>query len=445
MAIALLGLGHQGLRSLCRVIDVRRALKSEGIDLDLVALADKNVDATKRAVDQCQAEGLAPAHFASLENLLAAPQVKAYPRDTLVVYDATATQQHFGNLVQIQFAQHGYFGEKPILLTRNQLAIASGANFWCNFVETESAAFRGAQALIERDHLSIKSMRFWRESAVGTAKLLTQQREGVTGGSLEDKMIHDVALSLGFLRGTGQLSGANGHGVEGRLVLPMLNTAEVVQEIPPMFMSVDGAKTGVRWIDEAADARFDLTVTWPCNESPVVAHYSTSWVGVSSELRGWMQLKGISEGDWLGARTVPPRSGFTGYKDSEARIGYLECTAPDGRDLEIVVNFLADDGKLFKAHLKPWVRARSQAAPFHAAPLPELKYHDALTGAFATVIKACMGAASAPLLDSGAARPVHDILLRGRASAMEKHYGVPDLVRDFRETLKKQLIPFDLQ
>jgi predicted dehydrogenase len=445
VGLAIVGLGYMGSRALKSIVShLIPSLLQEGIQLDVVAIVDKDPRKRERMKDAVSFFDISARTFESLDQLLQTREITR-SNGNLLIYDASPSQLHFENLTDAAASGLACFAEKPILLKEEDLPILeSRRRFWCNFIETESQVFRTTHQLLKDRDLSIQAMTFWREGSTGIKKVLRKERAGVTGGSLEDKICHDLALTVGFL-GLDHLAVGDSHTISGRFELFMPNRLDRESFANLTLLEVTGDPGGTHDLHFAADARFAANIRWKLPDRTVDSEYHTSWVGVSESLRGAMQSIGLAESDWLGETAVDPQDLLPGYRVREGRIAYLECSSRSGDRVEVLMNFLPNKG--FERPMHPWVKIRKPSKNFQDVPLLPAAYGDSLGGTFAKVIHDLVNQDAAPLLDAGATCFVHKVMVDARRSALRQphKYELEEMLKEFLAKLRDSFMPFTLE
>ncbi len=218
------GIGYFGQRSLATAVQLvsylptRRSSRS----LQIFALSDLNpsaLDSADRSLRHLKAGE--PILCNSLTALLAALR-RRYAEgmnkgDTFLVHDCSPTWAHLDNsnkvrrlLLDIPGLQKHfkYLVEKPAMTaTQVERRVSSGEGVHalppggsCDYLEVQSRTYLSVKKwLRENPQFVITDMTVWRSGSTGFKKLFDRDRAGVTGGALEDKASHDLALTLGYL------------------------------------------------------------------------------------------------------------------------------------------------------------------------------------------------------------------------------------------------------
>lgn len=500
--LVILGCGKQGKTVLSRYESLYRRLKLVGVELNIFALIDSNKSTIVLVNDEVinpvnsRIEDFNRNYIEFGRNDLVIPPLKpdttcdsfekfiekfiidSEIEDPFLIYDATPTYIHIDNIVAVSMLYKNelyknkifYFGEKPLLLDKDQLVSIPSEDqmiIWCNFIELFSPAFLSLRSFLNenKDYL-ITKIRFWRVSTVGLEKIFSHKREGVTGGSLEDKMIHDIALASGILSQS-DLDGFKSwiklepEKVISSAMIPSFMPASIysIAGNMPLFMAINGKITddleecGWKWPSATtggtllpADASFILKTNIPRKEpvnelNPYVeVDFYSSWVGLSdfpalrTVIKQLSELNienGFNELNWIHENTEKtekpenpknPNDIFTNYNIEEARVCLIQGVKKDNnlsRHFSIACNFLECKEK----GIKPDVVLLFHDQPPKSLLLSEFNQEESLDRAFVTVIQNCLRIKSAEkLINNDYILTNHKLLLEARKSAFQRFY-----------------------
>ena len=82
---------------------------------------------------------------------------------------------------------------------------ADGHAVFCDFIELVNPVFETVRGFVAENSLSIQELWLWRAGSSAIKKAVVCDRDGVMGGAVEDKALHDFSISVGLL-GPGQIS-----------------------------------------------------------------------------------------------------------------------------------------------------------------------------------------------------------------------------------------------
>jgi predicted dehydrogenase len=466
--------GYMGLLGLDAVARLRR--KRHNVSIDVVAAVDTTKNAERQAALVRKLEelgydgGKAPIGQRLDIGLVMAAEYRAalhanHADDTvLIAYDASPTTAHADNLRSI--ASSGlhilYLGEKPSFFDMSDVDYfrTAGQAFLCNFIEAANPAFRAMVDHISANDLGIREMWFWRAGDMGLRHATGRGRRGVEGGSLFDKAVHDVAISVALLSprrlASFEIERAN------------IECFQLCELDPPTFVSMNQAPSplfGRREIASAldplpvgtrvgrdqfpADAAFTLDLRWmldgPAREAapPVPAHYLSSWLGylgrsVSGERRMLAKLRtlGVRPRAWREEVAHQHDAGDRGiceYQQQEARIGILDCMRPDGTRESLVCDFLGSKFGAIKPRSCQLITGTQEGGDFsrrciYPRTAAERRYEattygeralDGLAAIFESAVDhAVTGVDVAAISQHGALR-VHEVLIRAQEHALK--------------------------
>lgn len=497
--LVILGCGSQGSTVLRRYRHLYTSLKKIGVELTVFALIDgffsedselynKNyIDNLYREIEIINSEiedknrsaeftnriipRLEPQQYTSFDEFA---EKNFYNKDIdnpFLIYDATPTNRHQRHIETILFLLEKdearkdkifYFGEKPLLLDEDQLISLppkSEITIWCNFIELYSPAFLAVKKFFkENRHCFIKKIRFWRVSTIGLEKVFSSIRPGVIGGSLEDKMIHDIALASGIISQgsnkttkTFDLKDAMIHSFMPASVFSIAGNL-------PLFMAVNGQATNDleecgKWPVGTgelipADASFILKMkTETENNTPIDIDFYSSWVGLSDFPGLRILLKKFSEEtkhsklNWINKtkKQIPiDKLNDITYSIEEARVCLIQGEVEDeeserfgNKYFSIACNFLDRKDKGISPQAVLFIR-NQQPRILEPASEVKLSTDTALERIFVDVILNCLGIepsrdsdgniTDVNLITNDYILRNHKILLDARNSALQKSY-----------------------
>jgi predicted dehydrogenase len=271
----------------------------------------------------------------------------------IVVYDASPTGMHFANLNYIHELQFDsslskniiYIGEKPIFVDALELEDARKNfdhhfPFFCDFIEVANPVFNSVKQYLEKENVIIDYMQFWRASGAGIKKYFMEARDGVQGGALLDKSLHDLSLAMNFL-GPEMITGST-QDAQIHYLVPHPNSKGFGVSA---FLSVSNSEipssecSELPWCNPA-DGLLSMSVNWNVPTHPigiVKSDFLFSWLGVTEH-----SVENRFESEMKNLGYVPqdyildyPVEESPVYKMEEVRLGILHC-----KDRKIVCNFL---------------------------------------------------------------------------------------------------------
>jgi len=369
--------GYMGKNGIHALKYLSKKLEEENIALRLLSFAEPREQNWEEIKDLCSScINQRPLEANRLVEAL--PLVEAlrgedhYP---VIIYDATPTTLHFGNLLEVHQREDNtllYLGEKPIFTDEYEIKYLTentgeDFQFFCEFIETENPVFLAVHKYLNKvkTDLSIKEMWLWRAGCSGIKKAISIGRGGVEGGALEDKSLHDLSISAGLLGST------NIEEViveDARIHSLILHSDYFFKENRKAFLTA-GNKSSSQIIANLkekdllpADGLFSMRVTWKLPDREVPAKYLFSWVGYNQLEQ---ELEFVSELERLGFPIEPadvessyPKHAPRKWLDisepfkyvnqtehyqakmQEVRIGIFKCDSATGEKY-IVCNFLS--------------------------------------------------------------------------------------------------------
>lgn len=404
------GIGYFGSRSLLSAIQLMPYLENDnnsGLNrhrLELFALSDTSEDTRKSIVTHLAAVNIDTTRIVicrSISDIFTAIKRKldegVGDDAQFVIHDCSPTHVHLTNLQMLESVMRDipafgsrvrYLVEKPAFTAvQHQMQVEAGPvlelppNCHCDYIELKSRTFLTAKRWMQEHSFQPTHLHVWRNSGTGFKKVFSKSRHGVTGGALEDKAVHDLALTLGYF-GPPQLPVTVGESQFENLMpapwgqddtgRPRFITAAdlVVQNLDRRHLPLGGAIGSPPRENEEdllafdiADARVFAQLDWAPSAKPsasVACSYSFSWDGIDRSLHASMASHGIPPEDYVGKDTVVSPDQVEVYTVEEARIHILEDRRPGKREA-LILNYLSKYGS------DPWiyhaVNGRTTAVP----------------------------------------------------------------------------------
>lgn len=462
--LVILGCGKMGSDLLNRFFHqdgFRATLESKDIEVRLFAIVDINEGRRKRVVDDISNKGLGtlPLEYATFKNFINDFLVSNPPKEPLIVYDAAPTQYHFDHLSAIKLIETDpvlkkkikilYFGEKPLLIDEDNLScVLKPPTIWCDFIELYSQVFLTLRDFLEQHpDFIIKRIRFWRLSCMGLDKVfMPGKRPGVTGGALEDKMVHDIALTLGILsEGKNKALDFQTDLFESGAII--IKSAKIPYFMPaniysiagnvPMFMTVRGNTVDMasdnRWqwpnmiSDPTSDAAFILKAQFKRKDASeknvryIDVEYYASWIGCS-DLLSFKHVTNNLEVRWIDEETIEIDA-HVKYTFDEVRMCLIEGIKND-EPYTLACNFLYRPKEDREKSILPEVLA---LLPNKQKQLIEAPCHinvneTSLDRIFVRVVENSIEEIPEPLITNNSIYIVHKLLLDARRVAFEQNY-----------------------
>jgi hypothetical protein len=385
--------GYMGSKSINALGIVSKRLRLDNLELKILIVADSDSRVWSTAANLClEYTGKLPMAVPRLEEALPLLSVvRGGEHNPIIIYDAAPSSRHYGHLLAIlpyQSSHIFYLGEKPIFLDLHQKEriqrTPDHQDFFCELIETENPVFKSVNNfLLSRTDIRVERLSFWRAGASGIKKAICVGRDGVEGGALEDKCLHDFSISLGFLGGPRNVLSASAQDAEIHHLI--LSNSYYLEDGKKEFLTVRNGSTAKITTDLEnkaelpADGLFSTSVQWQVMDADkravrsVPGEYLFSWVGYGGhpkELEFVRKLTtlglphpddrnpGAAELRWLDSSSASgPGKDFYGEGHSsgndpefraelqEVRVGIIECTTPTG-SMSIVCNFLSKYGKI---------------------------------------------------------------------------------------------------
>ncbi len=394
VAIGIIGIGYQGFRGFISLLAIEEILRNDGIKIGGIIIIEPDSDARKDCERISKVLYFPVKLFSSLDEFFYFIERKRdnflKKFDCIIFYDASPTKWHSKNLKRIyRLKKLGlpiyYFGEKPISTDKLQLHMwlkkEKKLKFYCNFTELQNSAYLTLKSYLDETNFQINSLKFWRASSIGFQKLIDPtQRAGITGGALEDKGIHDIALTIDLLGGIKKLKlELEEQEIEKNtepsvVVISPEIKPEKIHFMPanlyslfspvPLFIDTRNEKT----IDEifkieetsgkdkkywyfAADSEFKMKISWSLQDKrKIEAEYYFSWAGLSKEVKREIEkeitIRLPKHLDWLGEKeeSVPnhvPIIGGIRYLLTEVRLMIVKgVNIKNNRNEKIICNLL---------------------------------------------------------------------------------------------------------
>jgi hypothetical protein len=363
----------------------------------------------------------------------------------IIIYDATPTTFHNGHLTQV--AEYDdpnlfYLGEKPIFVDLHDLDNArrssSNCRFFCELIETENPVFRHVLDYLNSNHLRIEEIWLWRAGASAIKKSIGADRQGVMGGAIEDKSLHDLSITLGWLGGPSQIVRPPSEEelvVEGCENLCPSDRAVLLEEasllsmdntrIAP-FCNLSLVENGFDRQACPADAMTSIQFDWQLPYGRVPAHYLFSWKGVTEsqyELpfrTKWASICNLELpiGSSVETGSLEGIGGPFSAVVRELRIGMIRCSGAAGEQW-IVANFLAKNAD---SEIRRFAKAfgpdkRQLAAIYEDQPgtaAQGLVKTDNLCDIFKTLFTCALGRGEARYIGRESTLLVHEVMLKSQ-------------------------------
>lgn len=426
--VVVMGLGSMGAPSAIAVQQVIESFRALGIDVEIAALLD--VDERLEGALRFLVRGITPEPKIILLNpddptpldCLASELEIGSSGTNLAVYDATPTRFHWQNCVSAtNLPRTVYVGEKPLVTSREELAdlerLSSSGTIYCDFIETQSAACLQLLDLVHSGQLQIDDLCFWRLNSSGLAKTYDfRSRQGVQGGALMDKSIHDLSIAAALLDTPSapvpQITEANPY-----CFIPCRSATGVRTLLTGYNHSesnlIDGEGDSIEW---SADAAGYFSAQWNQSSGHITSSHYFSWIGVQkfddlAVNNGGTPLESMMEHYGIPLPWLHRKPHKEGYVEEDARI--LEINGQlNGLAAKLVVNFLSRTG------IKPWMwdHNRKREIPIRQQP------HG--SNSLARVLKqAVFAAARVPqrsFLDSRSTLLCHKALLEARKELLSR-------------------------
>src|SRR5690242_10145079 len=371
--VVLGGVGYMGMNGIRTLHRLNRVLGSRVFDPERLLVVDLDLarpDARRRPEWQEMTALLGGRPHAIAEFHHARPFLwglrMADPRCWVVIYDATPSIFHNGHLVQIAADRDPrtlYLGEKPIFTALSDLEAArhfpAQCNFYCDLIETESPVFRGVAKYLEEERLRVERLWMWRAGSGALRKALRADREVVFGGALEDKALHDLSITLGWLGGAAavraipEIHVQNGHDfcLSDRAVL--FREPSLLSMNNGLISSFQHIPTGGRDFHRdrfPADVVTAVDCAWPLAGRTVPASYLFSWVGVTGSAwerdfrQRWRDVAALELpiGTACEAKYIEDLGRSFECDVQEVRVAILHCAGRGGRQT-ILCNFLGKE------------------------------------------------------------------------------------------------------
>lgn len=380
------GVGYFGSRSLRSIIELSPLLPTfkPPTRVRLFCIADPNEDRKVSAGEALRALDIDPKAVKfrnNLDEILSELRLQidrgVGEKDLFLIHDCSPTSVHHQNVVRLKellartrvLGKHiRYLVEKPALTAVDFRDFEDeGIEFvlpdhcFCDYIELQSQTFLAAKDwLSKRSEFRPTRLFVWRNSGTGFKKVFEKGRAGVTGGALEDKAAHDIALTialLGFPASEPSVVSAN---IENYMIGEWLG--EDYER--PSFATVKDSVTQVldrRYSDrgepaerhlayDIADARIVTEVDWPLSDRLIRCRYSFSWDGVEPLVREMLDPLEVPQ--WIGREVRPSSGEAEEYTVEEARIHILEAEL-NGKSDRLILNFLTkfDKTEAWVAHV----------------------------------------------------------------------------------------------
>lgn len=372
--IVYLGLGHQGVNALKKYWHIKDILKNyKNINLHILGLVDVNKEILDSTYDEVKD------WIEDKNNFIIAKHINDFFESfenqsinlngPILFYDATPSVVHKENISGIkghldEFKKNGklkeelenhlkfyYFGEKPLLIDEEDLNLLLSTPeipIWIDFIDLYSDTYLNLLKFINQENIKIKKIECYRASCISIDKIFSDERKGITGGSLEDKMIHDIALIFHLLSNNEytkfffENNNINFEDFikEAKIIAFMPENIKVIFTNKPSFSTCYGTSSKVVGINRAmwpkkpgkttADIAFILKTKW----NDIEINFYSSWLGLYdfpnlSEIIDEIKENFIYE-EWLLSDVI---------KKEEARVWHIQ-TLEGSSDTSIFCSFL---------------------------------------------------------------------------------------------------------
>ncbi len=367
------GVGYFGSRSLRSVIELDPFLPTlkPPTEVRLFCIADPNEErkiAVKEALRTIDINPRGVNFRNNIDEILSEVRLQIDrgigQKDIFLIHDCSPTPLHHVNILTLSklltrspvLARHiRYLVEKPALTAvdfRDYRDI--GVEFklpshcFCDYIELQSQTYLAAKDWL-RQHPDFRPIRVfvWRNSGTGFKKVFERGRAGVTGGALEDKAAHDIAVTLGLLGFPSSEPTVTDANIESYLLGQWLGTDDdrpsfvtvedsVIQVLDRRY-SDSGQRTERHLAFDIADARIVAEADWPLSDRLVRCRYSFSWDGVEPLVKDMLARLELPR--WIGTESRRSLGEAEEYTVEEARIYILEDHV-NGKPRRLILNFL---------------------------------------------------------------------------------------------------------
>lgn len=377
------GLGFEGQKALSKLSKLITKLKKKNINLNLLGLIDISKDTIDLSQKNLEAQNFSfknnnEIYYSDLKEFFEKIKIKEEKdkneKEPILIYDATPSNIHKDNLAIIHEYLYYfknriyYFGEKPLLIDKDELKLLkeSQIHIWVNFIELYSDVFLNLCEFLKNPksyennnsiefpkELKVKKIESYRLSNIACQKLFLNKRGGIMGGSLEDKMVHDLSLSFGILYNIFNyiFDSSNKSNSSNEF---KINKAEILTFMPyddssieyekPIFATCwpqkDESKISSteiighnKWLwpnkitETTSDASFFAEIDWKFklkkNIQNIGIKYISSWIGLLDAPEVKRIIENINENFiYRKMFSIDPLRLFF---EEEARIWYIEC------------------------------------------------------------------------------------------------------------------------
>ncbi len=376
-------MGKNGLRALGEVF---ARLQREGIKPHLLSLVDRRL----ATVDEKQMIktifGKVPEitrEVTEIKNQLLVFISDFEYTPPIIVYDATPSSFHTSNLDLLARMQDAYraldlkiyyLGEKPILTDPGddeddppgdvkwaKESLPPDFRYFCELIELSNPVFLTCKEIITKRNLSVQEIWLWRAGSSSLKKLAGTDRNGVMGGAVEDKSLHDFSITLGILD-PAQITGIKLMRTDGHDHLCLAKDALVNSSVG--FLSRTNSRVEwnkvYTWHSDTfpADSMATADIRWFLQDGrSVLGKYLFSWVGTSScrleaEFRNKLKELGIQCPVGRIEETGRLEGLSCTYDLEEARIGLVKCSDQQDHEVWIVMNFLFKEAFEIRRYIK---------------------------------------------------------------------------------------------
>lgn len=384
--------------------------------------------------------------------------VQKFPKK-IIFYDASPTNKHHQNLSRILNCENDnffYFGEKPIFTDPVNLygieGIASTLPIFCDFIETSNPAVEAVSQYILENDLRVTDLKFWRAGSSGIKHIIGHEQQGVQGGAILDKAVHDLAITMKLLGATRvrniEISESEILSLVPKINLDsgdieILNCLNRFDPVSKLNFDIRSDKRGSRH-NLPADGMSSMKIDWTLDNGDVISsEYLFSWIGCT----GWKENDWLFEQEslfvdllenmkytrenWLMQAVHKSNKAPLACSETQCRVMIVEANDRFGNCYKIFSNLIMvepkDDDSSVK--LERWakihvIKTNGETEEFdldveNAATYREQKRND-LTSVFCSVIGNCAEIDRAESVGPLATYLVHRAMLEARDIGIER-------------------------
>lgn len=389
----------------------------------------------------------------------------------IIIYDASPNRYHFSNYELIyNYSKDSlvkkmliYFGEKPFLLDPMELRAFSRSsinNVFCDFIETKNPVFLRTKEYLIANSLKIKKLILWRAGSSGIKKFVKTDREGVEGGALEDKSLHDFSITIGLIgpeniKGSEIISLETTHFLLPRADDPakILSKAKDKSEEKKFLSTTNkNVKFNIdihRRHSLPADGFTHMEVLWELIDGQKIdAEYLFSWIGLTGnyyeeKIRQRIRECGLDKDDFaelfIGRNTTPIKELNVSYNVEEVRIGIIECIDSEGHDVVLICNFLPKYG--LRRVIYSYNDKKGLTTVFNEG---DPKYYDLvkqnnLEEIFGEIYQWCQKEDAGRYINKKVIILTHDLLIKARNRVFKANYNEDEEYKKLIEHYRKMV------